>query len=498
MAIDLVLRKDWNARPPRGDYTQLDSTKGVKVHYTGGRVDPGIVSDHSGCVALVRSIQGFHMDDNGWIDIGYCVDEETELLTRQGWKSYRDLRAGDVALTLDHDTGMSEWQPVLEVCVFPAMEREMIRMEGPAHSSLTTPHHRWPVERQAGQDTRRLWVTTETIGHRDRIPVAAPCADLPAEPKWSDAFVELVAWFAAEGASGASGVAIHRSRRDPAHLMRIRAALHKVFGPPAAGASRWRETARDDLVEFRLPAEAGRQLAEVAPGRVPGYEFLLSLSRAQLALFLETSLTAGDAGRDRLAREDRAAAEAYMFAALLAGSGAAMSRLPETGMWLTTIRRQHSVVPRPALRIRRETYRGRIWCPRTENQSWLARREGTVYFTGNTMVACPHRKVFEGRGPHHLPAANGPGLNAGHYAVLGLVGNAGLVQPTDGVLHAILDAIQYLRDKGRAGTEIKGHRDGYSTDCPGDPLYDWIRRGAPGRAGPRPRSRPRRRSPGGC
>ncbi|MDX3108583.1 hypothetical protein PW035_47735, partial [Nonomuraea angiospora] len=136
MAIDLVLRKDWNARPPRGDYTQLDSTKGVKVHYTGGRVDPGIVSDHSGCVSLVRSIQAFHMDDNGWIDIGYCVDEETELLTRQGWKSYRDLRAGDVALTLDHGTGMSEWQPVLEVCVFPAMEREMIRMEGPAHSSL--------------------------------------------------------------------------------------------------------------------------------------------------------------------------------------------------------------------------------------------------------------------------------------------------------------------------------------------------------------------------
>ncbi|MEU6778673.1 peptidoglycan-binding protein [Nonomuraea angiospora] len=479
MAIDLVLRKDWNARPPRGDYTQLDSTKGVKVHYTGGRVDPGILSDHSGCVALVRSIQAFHMDDNGWIDIGYCVDEETELLTRQGWKSYRDLRAGDVALTLDHETGMSEWQPVLEVCVFPAMEREMIRMEGPAHSSLTTPHHRWPVERQAGQDTRRLWVTTETIGHRDRIPVAAPCADLPAEPKWSDAFVELVAWFAAEGASSASGVAIHRSRRDPAHLMRVRAALHGVFGPPAAGVSRWRETVKDDLVEFRLPADAGRQLVEVAPGRVPGYEFLLSLTRAQLALFLETSLTAGDAGRDRLAREDRAAAEAFMLAALLSGSGAAMSRLPETGMWLTTIRRRHSVMPRSALRIRRETYRGRIWCPRTENQSWLARREGTVYFTGNTMVACPHRKVFEGRGLHHLPAANGPGLNAGHYAVLGLVGNAGLVQPPDGVLHAILDAVQYLRDKGRAGKEIKGHRDGYSTDCPGDPLYDWIRRGAP-------------------
>ncbi|HEX4817005.1 MAG TPA: N-acetylmuramoyl-L-alanine amidase [Nonomuraea sp.] len=105
---------------------------------------------------------------------------------------------------------------------------------------------------------------------------------------------------------------------------------------------------------------------------------------------------------------------------------------------------------------------------------------------GYSYIACPHRKVFEGRGLHHLPAANGPGLNAGHYAVLGLVGNSGLVQPPDGVLHAILDAIQYLRDHGHAGREIKGHRDGYATDCPGDALYAWVRRGAPRPDGPPP------------
>ncbi|MEV6148848.1 N-acetylmuramoyl-L-alanine amidase [Nonomuraea sp. NPDC052129] len=167
MAIDLVLRRDWHARAPHGDYTQLDSTKGVKVHYTGGRVEPGIVADHAGCVSLVQSIQGYHMDGNGWIDIGY------------------------------------------------------------------------------------------------------------------------------------------------------------------------------------------------------------------------------------------------------------------------------------------------------------------------SFVACPHQKVFEGRGLHHLPAANGAGLNSGHYAVLGLVGNAGLVEPPDGLLNGILDAVEYVRERGKAGKEIKGHRDGYSTDCPGEPLYAWVKRGAP-------------------
>ncbi len=98
---------------------------------------------------------------------------------------------------------------------------------------------------------------------------------------------------------------------------------------------------------------------------------------------------------------------------------------------------------------------------------------------GYSAVACPHRKVFIGRGPHHLPAANGAGLNSGHYAVLGLVGTSGLVQPPDDMLNGIVDAIEYFREKGDAGDEIKGHRDGYPTDCPGDILYAWVRKGAP-------------------
>jgi hypothetical protein len=91
----------------------------------------------------------------------------------------------------------------------------------------------------------------------------------------------------------------------------------------------------------------------------------------------------------------------------------------------------------------------------------------------------PARGHFVGRGPGHVPAANGPGLNSGHYAVLGLVGSSGLVQPNDAMLHGILDAVDHLRGNGGAGREIKGHRDGYATSCPGDPLYGWIRRGCP-------------------
>lgn len=96
-----------------------------------------------------------------------------------------------------------------------------------------------------------------------------------------------------------------------------------------------------------------------------------------------------------------------------------------------------------------------------------------------TLIVCIHGVVYEGRGVHVLPAANGEGLNSGHYAVCALVGNSGLVHPSAALYDGLCDAITYLRDHGDAGREVLGHRDGYATDCPGDRLYTWVEQGAP-------------------
>jgi hypothetical protein len=106
-------------------------------------------------------------------------------------------------------------------------------------------------------------------------------------------------------------------------------------------------------------------------------------------------------------------------------------------------------------------------------------REQPYMDLGYNLVGCPHRKVFMGRGAKRIPAANGAGLNSAHYAVLALVGSSGFVVPNDGLLHAIRDGIDYLREHGNAGNEIRGHRDGFSTSCPGDRLYAWVKKGAP-------------------
>lgn len=94
-------------------------------------------------------------------------------------------------------------------------------------------------------------------------------------------------------------------------------------------------------------------------------------------------------------------------------------------------------------------------------------------------AACPHGYLLEGRGIGRRTGANGnQTLNKAHYAIVGLVGDEGLTEPTDDMLSAIRDGIELLRANG-AGNEIRGHRDGYATACPGGPLYAWVQKGAP-------------------
>lgn len=105
---------------------------------------------------------------------------------------------------------------------------------------------------------------------------------------------------------------------------------------------------------------------------------------------------------------------------------------------------------------------------------------------GYSAVVCRHGYVYVGRGPNKLPAANGEGLNSSHYAVCGLVGSSGFTTPSDEMLNGIRDAIEWLRKEGEAGNEIKGHRDGYATTCPGAKLYAWVKKGAPRPGGSTP------------
>jgi hypothetical protein len=119
-------------------------------------------------------------------------------------------------------------------------------------------------------------------------------------------------------------------------------------------------------------------------------------------------------------------------------------------------------------------------------KSHLANKVENYSDVAYNYAACPHGYLLEGRGIGKRTGANGnQTLNQAHYAIVALLGSSGLTKPTDAMLGAIRDGIELLRKHG-AGGEIKGHRDGYATACPGDELYAWVKKGAPRPEGTQP------------
>lgn len=111
-----------------------------------------------------------------------CVDEATEIFTSRGWLSADEVVVGDETLTLDHDTGVAEWQPITDFTYRQVVDEPMLRMTGKLHDSLTTMGHRWPVVDQKDQ---RVWRTSETLSASDKMIMVAPTADLPIKAQYA-------------------------------------------------------------------------------------------------------------------------------------------------------------------------------------------------------------------------------------------------------------------------------------------------------------------------
>jgi hypothetical protein len=165
-------------------------------------------------------------------------------------------------------------------------------------------------------------------------------------------------------------------------------------GRAALAEPMWREhhEARecDEKVAFWLNTAASARLLEVAPEKVVSRDFILALTASQLELFVDVSLMA-DGHRRWLAQKDPRRVEAFELACILLG------RTPHTykissGMTMThESRSQGTTVSRSPSgrgpRVSETRYTGTVWCPTTRNGTWLARRNGAVFYTGNSISA---------------------------------------------------------------------------------------------------------------
>ena len=350
---------------------------------------------------------------NFWIgmDVGFCVDEQTEILTKRGWLKYHEIIIGvDESLAINPETHKSEWQTITDLYVdtgrFP-----MVSMKGQSFDSYTTPHHRWLVQNSSGN---WKWKTTETLNSKESIPLAVDRGDSPLTKTYSDDFVELVAWIFTEGTYlGYDSFNVSQSvTANPENTERILALFSRLFGEPgfARDGAKWRESWRfEDMTLYAtVQTKASREigLSEVfldVREKELDPRFLVSLTLDQLNLFLEVC-NLGDGwvtrgGHRKIEQRSLPRIKNFEMACALAGKACSTSKGPNDARdrWHTSVLHSQFCYPVAAARMpsltdqgmtiqRDNNFFGTIWCPTLKGHNWLARRNGSIYFTGNTLA----------------------------------------------------------------------------------------------------------------
>lgn len=320
-----------------------------------------------------------------YVDGKFCLDDQTEMLTRRGWLRHDQVLVGDETLGLRLD-GTVSWTSVERVHAFPG-HHDMVAWKMRGHDSLSTPNHRWLVERQRGKAPVYSWIETNDLGkfQLDAVVCARELVEYP-EQKFSDALVELVGWYWTEGCINRSrGISIAQDPvANPENWASIQAALVSCFGTARA---------HGDGRAFYVGSREGKseQIYVHAPGRTKhlSLDFVLSLTRSQLLLLIDTSIKADghcDGRRRRIHQRLRESLDVLQIACQLAGLKSTMHQRKDK-MWELALHDSKIIYPSGA-RLRGQvtitTVDGVVWCPVTTTGTWLARRNGTVYFTGNT------------------------------------------------------------------------------------------------------------------
>lgn len=325
-----------------------------------------------------------------------CVDEQTEVLTRSGWKCHFEVLDGDEILTLNPETDEIQWQPATFNRY--AWDGDLVRWDNHV-DALTTPNHRWLVERRVGRDRRyEREIARTTEGSGDEVAVqdltqgsrlvlgGGVPTEFAHEQKWSDELVETVGWYITEGADHFSPKgwhSIHLSQKKPQHVASIRR-LAAYWRAEGATFTEVRSPRADGVITWYLGRGVKEALEGAAPGKQLTPEFLSALTYRQAVLLHETLLH-GDGSVRRNEKvwyqDDQGRIDGYQM--LCAMLGIRTSRRPQV---VSEYHRRSTYASHTVERAFTEHYTGMVWCPTVPNQIWFARRNGNTYWTGNSPV----------------------------------------------------------------------------------------------------------------
>jgi len=371
-----------------------------KSHWTGGMQNGEFCITHGNltnklALMFMRLCERYGTRSN-WR--GYCVDDQTEALTQRGWLNADQITEQDMILSYSNDN--LKWSRIKSIYRndFDGLMHKITTKTG--IDMLVTPEHKLVTDRGL--------IPIEYLLESDKIILMGNALNDYQNTKYSDEYVELIGWLVTEGNySKGRDIRIYQNIGPKADRIRnCLTVLNLNFKEHLRG---------DKNLSFSISRKDSADIIKQFPDKNLTMEFLLELTRDQRELLINTMID-GDGWRNgsyrRYVQKNKDHIDLFQALCAMTGHrsnihcGSHMSFNKMTSYYTMNIftdRKNQTNVACLNLHGGKDNgrsnlgsgkiyhpnkpttyYKGKVWCPETEYGCFMARRNGTVYLTGNT------------------------------------------------------------------------------------------------------------------
>lgn len=340
-----------------------------------------------------------------------CVPLDSEILTRDGFKTYDRLRIGEEVLAYDIEAGCTRWTPLLAVSKYGTAPVVRLYSDKGQFDVTCTADHSWAAEKGSYKPDRRtdgsrgpkgayksrrpdrFLVKTFDIKKSHSLVLAAPETETT-ESALTPVEAAVLGWAVTDGTiqerGGSRRIGICQSKEENFEAIRelvgvVAGDIPEVVNParPRTFPSSGRTYETKEQHWWYLPTQVSRNILDRASfesrADLPSLVTRLS-SKARQAMLQAMMLAEGDK-RGNFYQGDPSVIDTFHILCALEGiaTGSLNQRQTIKGIRLKKTRRVAGAF------LNTEPAGDRaVWCPTTQYGTWVMRQNGRVMITGNT------------------------------------------------------------------------------------------------------------------
>lgn len=341
-----------------------------------------------------------------------CVDTETEILTVDGWKRYTEVHVGDKIVSYNLDTNTVTEDSIEAVHIYEGLH-DVYRFKSPTFDAVCTPEHMWVT----GESKTRPKLRSAEVLYKHRWPdnpiLRVGAADFAENSEYTDDELRLIGWLMTDGyfGKGTYDVELYQSTRKEKNAAIYNTMLSTLQALGLKYTDYQHETYYHDIYICKSPLTM--RILDEFPTRELTMSFVFSLSQRQAELLMWTMIecdgTLGESTNVTICCGTESSRDVFQALAFVAGYATnSYTSYPDTvnshpssehvydsvsntsGIKITKpyytvsvlrVKRAH-IYPHHKSIDQVDT----VWCVTTHNHTWVARRNGKVYITGNSII----------------------------------------------------------------------------------------------------------------